>query len=1184
MTSAVDCPENLDPTALVRDGTDQARRSAAAPDPARVRVDDRRTEHGMVFASAYARYLQYVGPDGAPDGDWRDFFSSDALAQVAVLAIEDVSVYRTTMSRLLTELQDPEPTTTAAEAMGDLRAVFDCVGTLSQRLDELTMSLPPDHLLRARAHDLITTRLSPALRLLIACFRAGVTLGVVDATAPARTGITILGRRLRRFDQVIATPGLSPAWPAGLVLADWSTYAAVDPAQGARLYGSGVDQLELVNHLARHNLFTAACEAFLGALARLVEEARGAIRSGTTGDDHQPHYALLLAFLEMLAQARAETEALPAKHLDFYYRRVLGLRERPAQPSHAHVLAELAKHVDAHLVPAGTLIRAGKDATGADQHFAVERDLVANRARVAEVRRLYRHPHDGPLPAAADRLFAGPVAPADGPWHPFAEKVYADSALRSIAMPRAEVGFAIASHHLWLAGGERTITVRIRAEQVRAGAGVIPVRLLCRLTTEKGWLERTVDEMSFEGRDLTFDLTLTGGDPPIVPYVAATHGYRFGTGLPVLVVTAVNEPGTGWSYPDLAAVTLRGLTLSVHVEGLRAVTLANDHGPVDPSKPFLPFGSTPSAGSALVIGSKEALQKQPSELRLGIEVMVGGTPSDTTPTASAQELRDGAWRDVEFYDDWSDAAVIAGLAQPLPEEPDLTPDVAYSTEARSGFARVVLSEGYGTDAYPLALAKFIAGHGTEPTRPVLPMWASLSLAYESEQQVGDGASPSNGLFFHVTPFGHVAQSPSGGASLLPRFVTRGQPSEGELYLGVASLQPPQDLTLLFQVVDGTADPRVAKPEQHLAWTYLRGDEWVEFAPDAVAEGTGGMLASGIVTLAVPADATTEHTLLPRGTHWLRASVATHADAVCRLREVAAQALSATSVVAGAGASPDPSELPAGTLSKLVTPDAAVKGIAQRYATFGGRPAESPVAFAARVSERLRHKDRASTMWDYEHLVLEAFPSIHSVRCLNHTWYEPTSDGAGVYRELAPGHVTVVTIPNLEVPDARDPLRPFTSLRLLGEIERFLAGRTSCFVQLRVRNPQFEEVRTDLRVRFRQGVDETFHVNRLKREITEFLSPWAFRSAARPTFNGRIRKSVLVDFIEERDYVDYLTDVRLFHRLPGSTVDGPDRDEVSGSRAVSILVSVPPAQHGVAVIHDDEVAVVADCGCAGVVAR
>lgn len=1226
MTGSAQCPDNTDPHKLVRDGTDRSGRLAGGPHQHRVLIDGRRVEHDMVFAAAYARYLRFSRPDGtdeaegadgAAGGDWHEFFSSDPLARIAVLAVEDVAGYRTSMQRELTELQNPGPATTAAEATRGLRAVFDRVGTLAGRIDELAGALPVDDPLRQRTNELIAARLSPGLRLLISCFGAGIIRGVIDRDAPATGGITILGGGTRRFALVVAE-GLSPIWPAALGLPDWTAYASIDPAVGDRLYGSGVDPIELINHLARHNLFTAAVDAFLGGLAQLVGEAETAVRAHRAGGDHQPHYGLFLAFLEMLGRARAETDALPAKHLDFYYRRVLGLQERPAQPARAHVLVELAKHVETHLLAAGTLVKAGKNAEGADAHFAVERDLVANRAAVVEVRRLYRHPSGGPLPGDPGRLFADTVATTAGPWHPFAEKIYTEGSLTSIAMPPAEIGFAVASHHLWLAGGQRTITVRMGPAPVNAESKTRQVTLRCRLTTEKGWLDKTIETITLDATGIALSVEVAPGEPPIVPYSAGTHGYDFATALPLLLVQPANEPATLAAFAD---VTVSSLTLAVRVAGLPTLTLANDHGPVDPSKPFLPFGSTPTARSALIIGSKEALQKRPGRLTLGIDVMAAGTASGSTPTLDAEQLVDGAWQSAELPDadrdtdvrrrdtlrdtgfgrrgsdrsvadgvslsgalpgDGAGRVVVDGLDQPTPDEPDLTPDVPYSTDARSGFVRVLLSAGFGTDTYPLALAKYIAGvdGAKEPTRPVLPQWRTPTLSYDSEQPVGVGlSSASQGAFFHLTPFGHTTPA-AADVPLLPRFTTRGQAVEGECYLGVTGLRPPQNLALLVQVVDGTADPRVGKPQRHLAWTYLSGDRWVEFTPDAVADGTDGLLTSGIVTLAVPADASTEHTLLPRGRHWIRASVATKVDAVCRIREVAAQAALATSV--GPAAAADSRELAPGTLGKLATPDAAVKALAQRYPTFGGRPAESTEAFATRVSERLRHKDRAIAIWDYEHLVLEAFPGIHSARCLNHTRYEPTEDGGGVYRELAPGHVTVVTIPDLAVPDARDPLRPSTSLRLLGEIKRFLAVRTSCFVTVHVRNPQFEQVRVDLRVRFRTGVDETFHVNRLRREITEFLSPWAFRGAARPSFNGLVRKSVLVDFIEERDYVDYLTDVRLFRRLPGSTVDGPDLDQVAGSRAISVLVSVPPAHHGVAVIHDDEAGVAADCGCAGAV--
>ena len=87
--------------------------------------------------------------------------------------------------------------------------------------------------------------------------------------------------------------------------------------------------------------------------------------------------------------------------------RVLHLAERPSRPSQAHVLVELAKHVDVHLVPEGTLLKAGRDL-----HFAVDRDLVANQAVVAELRSLYRHRNSSAaetLPFTDGRIFATPT-------------------------------------------------------------------------------------------------------------------------------------------------------------------------------------------------------------------------------------------------------------------------------------------------------------------------------------------------------------------------------------------------------------------------------------------------------------------------------------------------------------------------------------------------------------------------------------------------------------------------------------------------------------------------------------------------------------------------------------------------------------------------------------------------------
>ena len=1193
MTRRADCSENLDPLKLVREGIHQVQRVEGAPDPARVPVDERRPEHAMVFASAYSAFLQYFDLDDAKQGTWQDFFASDVSAQLAVVAVEDVAVYRTTLKALLRSLEDPELPASAPAMIAALGAVFDCLGTLARRLDTLQTDLPNDQPLRATLGNLIRSRLSPMLQRLIGYYLAGDQLGVVDPTLSPPDDLLILGKPLESFNALVTGSGLSAEWPQGVGVADWAAYVPDVPADlppYTSAYGPSPAPVDQVNHLATHNLFTAICETFLAVYARVVEEARAAVDATFDWNGHPPHYAVFLSFLQLLKYARDEANGITARHLRFYYRDVLRLKERPAEPGHAHVLVELAKHVDAYLLSQGTLLKAGKDDTGADAHFAVDRDLVANTAVVEELKKLYRHPTNEPLPLDRNRIFAAPTANVGESWDPFADRVFQDGELKSIAMPRAEVGFAIASHHLWMAEGARHIDVGLRLAQPRGRTKPLTVDLRCRLTTTKGWIEKQVDALRASATNLGLHIDLDGNDPPITPYDPATHGYGFSTGMPVLLVTLQHQDDTEWDYAALEGIELSEVTLAVAVEGLKTVMLSNDQGPIDTSKPFLAYGSTPMKNSALVIGSKEVFQKAPDTVTVTAKLMTDPKAFDPNtanfmPKVTADYLVEGGWKSLNL------AAVAATtetygfgqIPQPAVAVPDLTPDVPYSTTTRAGFIRLKLDAGFGTNTYPVALAKWIKAGGTEPQAPVLPTIGSFTLDYTAAQELDLKApSEAGGRFFHVAPFGHAEPSlASGGTSvhLLPHFRAGSDPAEGELYVGVRDLHPPQNLALLFQVVDGTANPLVVKPKDHINWTYLRGNEWVPFAADAVADGTDALLASGIVTLAVPADATTEHTLLPAGMHWIRLAVASESDAVCRLVTLAAQAFSATYVVLDNGSTSQTAVLPPGTITKLDPPDSAVKGINQPFPTFGGRSVETTVAFATRVSERLRHKDRAIALWDYEHLILEAFPGIYRARCLNHTQYEPSPNRTGIYRELAPGHVTVVTIPDRSGPDTRDPLRPFTSLRVLREIEQLVAERASCFATLHVRNPQFEEVRVDLRVRFRDGVDETFHVKKLKREITEFLSPWAFRSDARPTFNGKVYKSVLVNFVEERTYVDFVSDVHLFHRLPGVTADGPDLEEAAGSRAISILVSVPSEQHGVHPIRPDEVVVPEQCACA-----
>ena len=1213
MSSPTDCTQNIDPLILVREGTGQLQRLTPALDPSYAPVDERTVAHGMVFAQAYSAFLNYFDAKDLQSGDWKPFFTRDVSVQLAVAAVQDVEYYKSQTRQWFAFLGDLGPASDLATAKRYLGYLFSCAGTLASQLDVLKDGLPGDIALKGSLQNQIRNQLAPAFNRLIAYYKAD--LAILPETdrliADLQPGLTILGSGTLPFGQIYQS-GLSTDWIAD-DSADWNGYTNAVPAD-ASVYGSGTTALERIDHIATHNLFTSVFDQLLKVFARTVSDAGRALEGTFTGrDDHQPHYALLLAFLRLFTYARRQTNTLTGRHLDFYYREILQLKEKAAVPGKALLLVELAKQAVQHLFGAGELFKAGKDDSGNDAFFANDRDVVANQAQVASLMTVYRHGDEkvgvtAPSDINQGRIYASPVANSDDgkgaaltsedqSWHPFHNKIYQNGVLAEIDMPKAELGFAIASHYLLLAQGARTVVATFET----------PVPLyedytndvVCLFTSTKGWLEKAATAFFSDTDGLILVVELDGADPAVVPYSASTHGYTFATDLPIMLVKLKQQDSDKYLYPSLQDVRITQVDVTVYVQKLKTLAVSNDFGPVDTSKPFQPFGASPAKNASLTIGSKEMFQKQLTSATAYVQWLSTPAPyGGKQVNAVTQYLQGGVWQ--EYTNDLEESVTstwfsLIGDPQspdkpPYVDAPDLSDNEYYSSSSLSGFARLYLSDDFGQSDYEQALIDYIKrvtdsdpnNDGTKPIPPVGPFIGQLTLDYSADQTIELDSADQAGFearsayFFHLTPFGYAEQHPylkSAAAVsdqaiyLLPQLkhlnqldpnLPIGQPvtHEGEFYIGVAGLVPPQSLALLFQVADGTADPLSVKPNPHIHWSFLRDNEWIPFAKQDVEDRTGELIDSGIITLAMPRDASDDNTLLPAGEHWIRAAVATKSDSVCRLIMVAAQALEATFADRGNDPAFPAKTLPPGTIVKLDQPDADVKTVSQPFPSFGGRGQEAPDAFYTRSSERLRHKDRAITLWDYERLVLAGFPEIFRAKCLNHTQYDPDATGSGIYRELAPGHVTVVTIPDQQFHNLRDPLRPYTSLGLLEQIDAFLQQRVDCFVQLHVKNPQFEEVKVGCKVIFAMGYDQGYYLKQLQDAITRFLSPWAFPGGGSPSFGGKIYKAVLINFVEDLPYLNCVTDFQLFHTYDDS--DGnqvtEQADEVTGSRGVSILVS------------------------------
>jgi hypothetical protein len=326
----------------------------------------------------------------------------------------------------------------------------------------------------------------------------------------------------------------------------------------------------------------------------------------------------------------------------------------------------------------------------------------------------------------------------------------------------------------------------------------------------------------------------------------------------------------------------------------------------------------------------------------------------------------------------------------------------------------------------------------------------------------------------------------------------------------------------------------------------------------VVDGTEGLLQSGLVRITLPRKFSDDNTWLPTGYRWLRFSVSEHVDAVCDVLKIAAQATRAVFADRENELSFLASPIAAGTIAKLLRPQSQIKKIEQPFASFDGRPPEDFAPFRQRTAERLRHKDRAITIWDYEHLTLESFPESYRVKCLNHTRLiaDPLDASRLLEDEVAPGHVLVVAVPDQRQREAIDPLRPYTDLGTLKRIGDYLRQRISPHVQLDVRNPVFEPIQLDFSVRFFAGRDPVQYAKVLNQALIEYLSPWAFGSDAPITFGGQMYKSSVLDFVEELPYVNYVLDFKMHQSPDDAQLKKMDIETAVAQTGRSILVSHP----------------------------
>ncbi|MEM9919699.1 MAG: baseplate J/gp47 family protein [Bacteroidota bacterium] len=951
--------------------------------------------------------------------------------------------------------------------------------------------------------------------------------------------------------------------------------------------------------------------------------------------DDQPHYTLFKTFLNLFQNARDHSNTLTQKYLDYYYREVLQLDSKPATPDQVMVVVELAKNVSQHLIKEGIYLNAGKDKTDVERWYKTDEALVANKAKVADIKSIYHtyeeevdmmqninvvgqyffkdentsaqdyssldqeikqietikvykgecgsEEHKNPEILCDDDQglisdFTQSVPPY---WKPFGKNQIKEAEKDRI-METANLGFALSSPMLLLEAGTRIISWHIKFSSVPAGftdlsEAELKSAFYISINGEKEWIDLSDYECrcsDYSGY-LHFQIEIPSEVEPIRGYDKKVFTDPYDTEWPVLrMILKGNEYPHLYEILSQCQVSLNNLQVTVN--GLKDLVVQNELSPLDPTKPFQPFGPQPEEGAAFMVGYPEAFQKPLK--RLTFELQWDKLPNPSLYSHYIQypwQIYNSSFRtDIDllqngnfnhrlktqaFLFEYGDANLPKTISIPTTSMPtdfkrtlDKKSFSQFDHSLNTGFVRMNLRNianvrnsttinklglrlgGFGHQAYPRLYADALIQRANEsspdkviPKEPYTPTLKSISMDYEAQLFFFGRNSKKEGVerFYHIHPFGVAEQYTDNQLTdkfpLIPNY-----PSNGYLYIGLEALKPSSILTLYFQIAEGTANPALDFEKEELSFAILVNNQWQALSTSQfLSDSSGGLQYTGIVKLNIPAEATTENTLLTSGLHWLQVSfpykkgVPERAGWFPGILDLKTQALSATFEDRQNDPAHYDQALAAESISKLVVKDASVKKLLQPFSSIKGKPAESNENFFIRSSERLRHKNRSINIWDYERMVLEQFPSIYKVKCLNHS---------NDFSDIAPGEVYLIVISDIRNSNVGNPLQPLTSVRTMDQIVRFLKKYTSPFLSLDVANPIYEQVKVTFDVGFHPGFDEGFYKKELNKEIVQYLAPWAYDNGEDIIFGGKIYASSILAFIEKRPYVDYVTNFRMFH--------------------------------------------------------
>ncbi|WP_158800353.1 hypothetical protein [Pedobacter sp. L105] len=583
----------------IKDGMSQSERYLSSLDPAYFGIDEKDTTDLLKMLADLSGQFNYYNFSNQIEGDWNAFLTSDIDILISLLSKLDSRTTTDAYRKLTAKVQGAE---SEKQLISSLKNVLQFI------LDFIQLQI--------NYHDRFET-----------AGNLGHAFHFETATPAFMRHLQKLYTYNRNAEELFGDEtGLS----FDQKLLDYLYQSNFDVIEDPFTHGSSLRE-KILLAIPYFDQLVSDLDTHYG---KLLDTCRHYLKTQSLdGNVYDPHVALLITFLHLYHYLQQPVNQLMKKHLDFFYRDIIGIQNRKEQLDLVHLVIEPAPAVNGTFtLNSGEQVFAEIPGYQEKLLYNLVNDTQISGAQIAELKTLFisnKQQVKGKKSTAGDvselQVYQGDYPLSTTAW-PLLGEEQSELSLQQKTMLASDVGLLVASPLFYQTDGQRDFKISFfiqrqsfnqfeqHVENLSAASAISKEVLMLELLNQSfviaitgatGWTsiqDYAVSKASAADKDpyIEVKFKMDPAAEAVAVYNNKVHGHDFGLQWPI-VRLLLNNLSFHHPYTFLSFFIIERITVKVEVKGSKRVKLKNNLGDLYSGAPFQPFGPTPVVGSYLDI-------------------------------------------------------------------------------------------------------------------------------------------------------------------------------------------------------------------------------------------------------------------------------------------------------------------------------------------------------------------------------------------------------------------------------------------------------------------------------------------------------------------------------------------------------------------------------------------------------